>query len=87
MFKLGHREAVDVPVDGAPAKVRESSRVSGYRMRVGRDFSGVPVVADVTSRCRLRDAPENLDDLKRAKSGASETGGRYWVRTSPPPSG
>lgn len=54
--------AVEVPVDGARAKARESSWVSGYRVRVGEDFTGLLGVVDVTSR--LRDALDSLDDLK-----------------------
>lgn len=62
--------AVEVPVDVARAKARESSWVSGFRVRVGEDFTGLPGVVDVTSL--LRSALENLDSLEGDRGLTSE---------------
>lgn len=54
--------AVEVPPEVARSKARRSAWVSGDRIRVREDFTGLPGVVDVTAR--VRDALENLDDLR-----------------------
>jgi len=56
------RSVVEVPVDGVRVKAKEVVWVSGFRVRVGELFAGLPGVVDVTSL--LRSALENLDSVE-----------------------
>lgn len=54
--------AVEVPVEGIRARAKEVPWVRGFRIRLLEKFIGVADVIDVSTQ--LRDALENLDDLR-----------------------